>query len=102
MEKLYNNSRGTFATFSEDGCLYLSSAVRKRFQEDEECSGIDIYIDKENRRIVIEPNNDGEYTLNNKVYLRSIRNHMQPGRHEVFFTEGPEGQKWLSVSLDAI
>ena len=46
MEKIYNNSRGAFATFrTKNGYLYLSSAARKMIQDRTTADFMDIYYD---------------------------------------------------------
>jgi hypothetical protein len=99
MEKLYNNSRGEFATFQEGGYLYLSSGANKMIREKGEYGSIDIYLDKKNHRIVLELNDEGEYTLNDRICLRSVREYMHPGRHKITFTKGPEGQDWVVIAF---
>jgi hypothetical protein len=97
MEKLYNNSRGAFATFQEGGYLYLSSAARKKIQDLGEYDAIDIYYDAPARRIILELNNDGEFTLSDRICLRSVRDKLKCGRHRISVSEGPEGQNWIII-----
>ena len=98
MEKLYNNSRGAFATFqTKNGYLYLSSAARKMIQDRTTADFMDIYYDAPARRIILEPKQEGEFTLNDKICVRSVKDKIQEGRHHVKMSEGPEGQLWIII-----
>lgn len=101
MEKLYNNSRGAFATFqTKNGYLYLSSAARKMIQDRTTADFVDIYYDPRARRIVLEPKQEGEFTLNDKICVRSVKDEIQEGRHHVKMSEGPEGQLWIIIDCE--
>lgn len=101
MEKLYNNSRGVFASFiKKTGYLYLSSAARKAIQDMSDKQYIDVYLDKDNQRIVIEVNNSGEFALGKKLCLRSVSQYIADGRHDIEFTKGPEGQDWICMDFE--
>ena len=101
MEKLYNNSRGEFASFRKDlGYFYLSSGAMSKIEDLCDYTTSDIYLDVPNNRLVIEPTELGEFTLNSKICVRSAKEYIQSGRHKVKFTKGPEGQLWIVINFE--
>lgn len=101
MEKLYNNSRGVFATFRKDlGYIYLSSQTMRKIEDLCNYITADIYLDVPEKRLIIEPAEDGEFTLNSKICARSAKEYIRDGRHNVDFTEGPEGQAWIVIGFE--
>lgn len=111
MEKLINNTvrhrkdNSDYATFLKGGYLYLPGEVQREIKRHGLFIATDIFLDLMGKRIVIEPNNDGEYMLSaNKptgyrLCLYSVRDYIHPGRHDVTYAEGPEGQFRIVVAL---
>lgn len=101
MEKLYNNSRGEFASFRKDlGYFYLSSGAMSKIEDLCNYDTVDIYLDVPNSQLIIEPAAAGEFTLNSKICVRSAREYIQDGRHRIEFTKGPEGQNWIVINFE--
>ena len=78
----------------------IASAARKAIQDMSDKQYIDIYLDKENERIVIEVNDSGEFALGKKLCLRSVSQYIADGRHDIEFTKGPEGQDWICMDFE--
>jgi len=101
MEKLYNNSRGEFATFRKDlGYIYLSSGAMSKIEDLCDYNTVDIYLNMPGNNLIIEPTESGEFTLNNKICVRAAKEYIQDGRHRLRFTKGPEGQWWIVIGFE--
>ena len=64
MEKLYNGARKqSYVTFYKKGYLRLPAKVMRTIKDKTGAVATDIYVDRDNRQLVLIPSNDGDYSL---------------------------------------
>jgi hypothetical protein len=64
MEKLYSNARKqSYVTFYKKGYLRLPAKAMRTIKDKTGAVATDIYVDRDNKQLVLIPSNDGDYSL---------------------------------------
>lgn len=108
MEKLYNNARKqSYVTFYKKGYIRLPARVRRTIEDKTGAVATDIFIDKNNKQLILIPSNDGDYSLcvdrsGMMVCVYAARDcGIELGKHNYTLVEEDNGLK-LKVDFKAI
>ena len=105
MEKLYNNARTrkAYVTFYRKGYLRLPAIVTRTIQDKIGAVATDVYVDKDNKQLVLIPSNSGDYSLcfdrsGFMVCVYGARDcGIEPGKHSYTIAEENNG---LIIKID--